>query len=983
MNKTAENVKPDDDLFTNSIPESPTKSVVQNLATNILQYLSTASTETLAGLALVLAVLVYLILGNVGSIIIGIVIGAALHATWEHRNSTNDLQKRTETSLDISKRLLEFREKVHNIEESYNIEDSISNGIFESKKPETMAAIRELVDAIIKDYVDWWYQPILPKDTLFPAVAHRTLSRFLLSIACHLSKKRAVDSFLDLLTNSTSIIIVFLNEISTALTQSPGPIVDAIRLYLSANPESSLANILDEGHQAIKLRLITTDFLQNFLEKTTYDCDPARIFLNEIFGGVILDMTLKTCSQPEWINQLIVQLLEMGESNLSQAIDVGVSRENRQMDSIVDDFNGNYVNASLKKSSAPVIELSKDNPKKQNHSTMAFEAMDEAAEEVKRLSNLIAKEDAKKSALQQKNNDTNDNEIETSYQREYKRPVLDRLDSSKEQLCPQGSSISPIASHPNSSFTSFDQLSSNSIPAVSRESSPSSDRKINYPTLHNANIIVYDDSPNIERGRLLNKTNVNYLIQIEPASSDYPGWMIVRRYPDFEILHEILRRIAQVSGITAFTEQHVNLPSRKEHTKGYLKSELERYLSDACCYQALADSEGMKRFLKKDDEQPVSAPGQKNGFPGLGWTTPSAFETMGKGVLDVLSQAPKGVAEGGKAISGVFNNIGNLGHRKSNSNVTNQTEIQAPSRHSGTTLPKVDSMSSINSSRGHRASEDYTRLSSIEETKSTKISSVEQKSNLRTSMGDESHHERRFSRSTSSSISSRRSVSLSSEGAIKAPSRRGTPDCPPPPNEIGLFNLPPPPSMIQDDYGSHQTPAAVSTHKIRRDLTPLTEAETKVAVELTFAVINEVYTLSSAWNIRRTLLGAAKTYLLRPGNPSLSQIQSVIQDSIIAANTSDIGIAAHLRTLRKSCLPTEEEYKELPTPMSSEEKESLRIKARKLLIERGVPTALMGVMGQAATTEALGRIFDCLQVEELVRGLLFGLLLQCARIVVH
>jgi len=66
-----------------------------------------------------------------------------------------------------------------------------------------------------------------------------------------------------------------------------------------------------------------------------------------------------------------------------------------------------------------------------------------------------------------------------------------------------------------------------------------------------------------------------------------------------------------------------------------------------------------------------------------------------------------------------------------------------------------------------------------------------------------------------------------------------------------------------------------------------------------------------------------------------------------------------------------------------EEKERLRIKARKLLVERGVPAALTGVMGQAATGEAMGRIFDCLQVEEVARGLMFGMLLQGIGVIMH
>jgi hypothetical protein len=163
----------------------------------------------------------------------------------------------------------------------------------------------------------------------------------------------------------------------------------------------------------------------------------------------------------------------------------------------------------------------------------------------------------------------------------------------------------------------------------------------------------------------------------------------------------------------------------------------------------------------------------------------------------------------------------------------------------------------------------------------------------------------------------------------------------------------------------------------------MTEQETRVAVELLFAVINEMYTLSSAWNIRRTLLTAAKSFLLRPGNPSLLTVQSLMQSSVLDANTSDAGIAAQLRKLRENTMPTDQERATWPEEMTADEREKLAIKARKLLIQSGVPAALMGVMGQAATGEALGRVFDCLQIEEVARGLIFGLILQAVKIVTH
>jgi hypothetical protein len=109
----------------------------------------------------------------------------------------------------------------------------------------------------------------------------------------------------------------------------------------------------------------------------------------------------------------------------------------------------------------------------------------------------------------------------------------------------------------------------------------------------------------------------------------------------------------------------------------------------------------------------------------------------------------------------------------------------------------------------------------------------------------------------------------------------------------------------------------------------------------------------------------------------------LIQKSVIDANTSDSGIAEQLRKIRENMMPTEQELAGWPAELTADEKEKLRVKARRLLIQSGLPAALMGVMGQAATGEALGRVFDCLQIEEVARGLLFGLILQVVRIVTH
>jgi len=228
--------------------------------------------------------------------------------------------------------------------------------------------------------------------------------------------------------------------------------------------------------------------------------------------------------------------------------------------------------------------------------------------------------------------------------------------------------------------------------------------------------------------------------------------------------------------------------------------------------------------------------------------------------------------------------------------------------------------------------------------------------------------------------------------------------------------MPPPPSVITDDYqpitlpkpetpprprqdtivANQPSPAPASRReeikvptgsnitktpakRSKQEDVPISEEETRICIELIFAILTELYSLSGAWTIRLSLLGAARTFLLRPNNPQLDSIRTLLQESVLAANFSDRGLAMHVNKLRENTLPTPEELAKWPKEMTAEEKEKLRIKARKLLVERGMPQALTSVMGAAASGEALGRVFDCLQVQHVARGLIFALLLQAIR----
>ena len=1020
--------------------EHDLSAIAKNIASRVLQFLSEANNETLGACFVGLGAATYLVLGRFGLILIGVVGGVILHAVWENTTSEQgdeeskilEARKRREKSLDIIARLLNVRERGgaevrERVGDARLGTDNRKELDFREFNKETKHALEEFTDAVVRDYVKWWYSPLLPVDVSFPTACRQMLIRFLLTISNQISRKRPADTFLDFVTNSSSILIVFLSELANALRSGLGSDpLEAIEQYTEENPSCSLANVLDQAQQEKKLKSIAEDILQNFLDVRSYSCEPVRIFLREVLASLILEMTIESCSKPYFLNEWIIYALEDGETTqLVQAIDAGVSGATTNGSSIP--AAAAEVEKAIK--SGENMESLNNGSHKRTRSR-AEEAMEEAMREARRLTELIAEEEAKNSKEPEvdDSNHVVDPRQMFSDSLQLESPIQDSplVFASEESLDLAAQSDQQQDEESKPALTTFDQIVSSTPTALQ---STVKDQDLNPPapmSLHNATVSIFDDSAPGEKSSVKSKPTIEYLLQIEPSTSHYPGWMIPRKYSDFEALHEVLRRISVISGVTRFAEKHQTLPAWKNRTKAALRVDLERYLQDALSFQRLAESEGMKRFLEKDQGLNKASPGtQKAGF---GFPSQGAIETMGKGMLDGLTSAPKVAAGGGKAIvggvTGVFGGIGSIGQKKQSYGAPVDGSLKA-GKGSTSSLPRTQTDQGL-ALESPRKSQDALGSFTDGDPSPPDPRSIEETQ-------ESTETPRLQTRSTSGASGPLVDKSVSN-GIIpiyqeKAPNSRIEP-----PAEISEeveqpLNLPPPPSEIADDYSTiksspkpslddafsirtststnpstqhaHPSPTAslalqspkpvssnmTSTNPANKPPpTPLTLPETTVAIELFFAAITELYTLSSAWSLRLTLLSAAKTFLLRQGNPNLDAIRNLLQSTLIDPYTSDTGIAGMIRKTRATALPTEEELKSFPAlpeegPEADRKKDERRKKARKLLTERGMPIALTGVMGQAASGEALGKVFDCLQGEKVARGLVFAIVLQAVRAV--
>lgn len=805
------------------------------------------------------------------------------------------------------------------------------------------------------------------------------LTDFITSISSHLARKRTADTFLAFLTNSSSMIIVFLNELSTAFetTSSTAAPEQTVSRYLELFPESSLANVLADQQQRKKLNMIADDILSSFLDQKAYSCYILRDFLREVLAGVIFQSMMSNFSRPEFINGWIIHLLSEGESEIMNAIDAGV--EGARSQGVTAPKGSDLKNISDMNTAGSVENdpqvLPQTTGGQSNHSDKATE---EAIKEAKRLSAMIAAQDSQRQDLQQTINEDRRDSVPDGTDDSSSAEALDQVDDS----------VSGNDKHILDTSESLFQRkqrrlsSSPSIPSSSRSTS----EIIQEPTLilHGAFVSVNVESEPGEKTLIRSKPTSNYLIQVEPTSTRFSGWMTFKKYADFESLHETLEAISRLNKLWGFTETHPTLPTWKGNTRQALAQELARYLKDALQHESLAESEKMKRFFDKDNRLGTDPAGSST-RTGFSFPSQATFENVGKGVLGALANAPKGVAGGSKAVlggvTGVFGNVGGNGKRTSRSfadqarNFESNEPFPAETEQARNSGARKISLDLTSGSKHHTSPVQFTEK---------KYPSTRSSCSSFSSSNDASLSQNARSGRSTEAVSS--AVSLAADGLDAGVNPLSSNFCPS--NEPPSHGLEQKVSAIGPQYrqaevmDSHQqaTPDIRAAGALVDKA--ITNEETQIAVELIFAVINELYTLSSAWNIRRTLLNAAKSYILRPGSPTLETIRILLQDSMINANTSDETIGTYLTKLRENALPTEIEMRSWPPPPSEDEKERLRENARKLLVQKGLPQALTSVMGAVASREALEKIFDCLQVETIARGFVFTILLQVLRAVI-
>jgi hypothetical protein len=161
---------PPTDEARGDIPNSRTlQTTAQQFTDRALVFLSNASNETLGACLVGIGATTYFVLGRVGLVLMGVVGGVVLHATWEgnseEASKSVEEKRRKETGLDVVNRVLDWRTRRNETAPEDEEDDAASSmkvEVFSKKsldfagfRPETEEALNEFTDAVIRDYVKY------------------------------------------------------------------------------------------------------------------------------------------------------------------------------------------------------------------------------------------------------------------------------------------------------------------------------------------------------------------------------------------------------------------------------------------------------------------------------------------------------------------------------------------------------------------------------------------------------------------------------------------------------------------------------------------------------------------------------------------------------------------------------------------------------------------------------------------------------------
>ena len=663
------------------------------------------------------------------------------------------------------------------------------------------------------------------------------------------------------------------------------------------------------------------------------ECDPARLFAREILAMQIFDLTATSCSASSYINWYIVETFKdvqeegglLGKDSRAKEAEEAMARAVAEAAEMTRLLEAEREGTPLPTNEDPVPTPPLSVPEAAPKTTFAS---------ILRDPDIIPHQPRFDVPLQQ--------------------PAT--FPSTHDQPHPIETAMPPS--------TSEGSLSANLSPEGSDSPARLSSTSLQYDeppqeTLQGATISLMDLSTDSGTGKpIRQKSTLSYMITIEPSGGRVPGWVAIKQFTDFESLHDVLRRLAAVGGIRSFP---TDLPEWKGKMHQPLADDLETYLKTALAVKQLADSEAMKRFFGKEITDQSLA--KKKAWPPL------------KGVGEGMKGAAEGsqklfAAAWGATTTKKRSSTPPVGREKARSELTlkeiAKDDVPTPEEDTAYHSPLFRESPSVRDS-----------LNSIS------------RSGTSNSLGVDGALERT---STSSSLNgytfigdgemskSASSTSLETPSAAASATELTQPE--------PVSTPPPPPPMFTEPVSELQPPSAPVTKPpspvpppipdrkpppTKPSVPELSANDAQQILDIGFSILSEFYALSPrTWIIRKSLLNLLKSLLISNGRTYIETIRTYIQEDLITkCLTSDDWIAGQVKAMTESIWPA--------NPWPPIDDAAYKVQAKELFMARGLPETMRGLMGGAATSQALEIVFEALQDQRVAKGILVALMCDIIR----
>ncbi|KAK9371036.1 PXA domain-containing protein [Lipomyces kononenkoae] len=909
--------------------------------------------------------------------------------------------------------------------------------------PQISQVIRRMVDIMVEQYVESWYRNLSPDDTTFVNACRQTLLDTANAFAAQQSLKRPADLFLVLLFSTCNTFVVFIRELRiVSATYSTRP--SGIHEYIAANPESALAQMVDPEIQKAKLRNASNNLVQTFLPVLDMKRSPVALLAREIIANQVLAAVVESFSDSDTVNRWIINFLQK-EENIQALADEMNARDARSPSPVKGRRTPSPVKASPANNDGEYTESAAASRHPSPPKDMLINngyADGIPIDQPFASSRQAAEVDIASYGLDDAPYDDEDDEDEDDDYLSSSppsaadqktptlgsanvgpyRPVRKPLASSSSVLNNnnQTESSTGLADHHPSppAYEDTADLRTAAAPYSSRASSHSSPSQPPVPvnsaynrkpvelpasTLYQSNIIVIDSSAdNNHNTKLLNSKPLGfYTLVIEPVGTS-PGWMAMRNISDFERLHAVLQKLATLAGLTTFPEI---FPSWHSVTRADYCQTLQLYLQLVANTRELADCEAMKKFVdKKETATPIEKRWQKN----------QLLKHAGEGVLEAISKATTATAsakESRKAIMGVLaaakrqsvDTIYRTKDRPRQSLLTNgpdMTALPAGLRHqSGVVSGITNGQAASTNTDGTQSLPEYNSELNYS---STSLASAPDTTPAGPQQSDQHPSETTDDYYNNPNLQRHRSfnngASVSTPALGRTSSMRASAPVVTRTDSV---------TSSEADFNDHGGLARTSVDRRRESVyddiprprtgldetnarrsailashQPLSQGETNSLIDTIFLAISELYLLSNAWTVRRSLLTVLRGLFLRNGSSSVEGIRLAIQKDIIDKYASEDEIARTLNDIADAIWPSDPNDPSQPataTAATTPEQSSLELKneAHKMFVSRAVPDAIKSVMGAGASAQALDFVFNVLQDRNIARGLVLNLLMDC------